>query len=76
MATTAPLEDLGTFDVTATVVSHETTQDMWVFAPDDEGMAGGGCLPWTRRHRRRFGDNGGELGKQRNAGVRSDVPVD
>jgi len=36
-ATTAPLQDLGSFEVTTTVVSHETTQDMWVFAPDGEG---------------------------------------
>ena len=36
-ATTAPLQDSGSFEVTTTVVSHETTQDMWVFAPDGEG---------------------------------------
>jgi len=26
-----------TYEVTTTVVSHETTQDIWVFAPDSEG---------------------------------------
>lgn len=29
--------DSSTFEVTTTVVSHETTQDIWVFAPDGEG---------------------------------------
>lgn len=29
--------DPATFEVTTTVVSHETTQDIWVFAPDGDG---------------------------------------
>ena len=32
-ATTAPLQDSGSFEVTTTVVSHETTQDMWCLLP-------------------------------------------
>jgi acetyl esterase/lipase len=36
-ATTVPLEGLGPFEVTMSVVSHETTQDIAVFAPDADG---------------------------------------
>lgn len=32
-----PLEELGPFEVTTTVVSHETTQDISVWAPDADG---------------------------------------
>ncbi len=35
--TTVPLEDHGPFEVTTTMVSHETTQDIWVWAPDADG---------------------------------------
>ncbi len=36
-AATAPLEDLGPFEVMTTVVSHETTQEVSVWAPDADG---------------------------------------
>jgi acetyl esterase/lipase len=32
-----PLEGLGPFEVTSTVVSHETTRDIYVWAPEAEG---------------------------------------
>ena len=35
--TSTALEGLGPFQVKSTVVSHETTQDIWVWAPDAEG---------------------------------------
>jgi hypothetical protein len=35
--TTVALQGHGPFEVTSTVVSHETTQDIWVWAPDTEG---------------------------------------
>jgi acetyl esterase/lipase len=36
-ATTVPLLELGPFEVTTTVVSHETTRDISVWAPDADG---------------------------------------
>jgi len=36
-ATTVPLQELGPFEVTTTVVSHETTQDILVWTPDADG---------------------------------------
>jgi dienelactone hydrolase len=36
-ATTAPLKELGPLEVTTTVVSHETTRDISVWAPDADG---------------------------------------
>jgi acetyl esterase/lipase len=35
--TTVALQGHGPFEVTSTVVSHETTQDIWVWAPDADG---------------------------------------
>ncbi len=35
--TTVALQGHGQFEVTATIVSHETTRDISVWAPDEEG---------------------------------------
>jgi acetyl esterase/lipase len=35
--TTVPLVGLGPFNVSSTVVSHETTRDIWVWAPEADG---------------------------------------